>query len=369
MKESTVEDTARALVLEAPGRLVEHRVAIPDVGEDAALLRVEACGLCGTDHEQYTGRLRAGFAFVPGHEVVGKIQGIGSRAAERWGVRAGDRVAVEVFLACRTCSPCLRGEYRHCERHGIGDMYGFVPFERRPSLWGGYATHQYLAFDTMVMPLPANLDPVVATLFNPLGAGIRWAVTVPGTRRGDVVIILGPGVRGLSALVAAREAKAGFVAVTGFGRRDAERLDWAKRLGADLVIDVNREDPVKAVRGATGRLADVVLDVTAAAPDALGQAVALARPGGTVVLAGTRGSGDSPGFRPDAVVFKELRILGALGVDAPAYGAALELLASGKYPFDELPRRTVPLERLEQLIRDMAGEGQGARPVHGVLVP
>ena len=82
-----------------------------------------------------------------------------------------------------------------------------------------------------------------------------------------------------------------------------------------------------------------MVDVTAKAPAALGQAVGLARTGGTIVLAGTRGSADTPGFSPDLVVYKELRILGALGVDAPAYRAALDLLASGRYPFADLPRR------------------------------
>ena len=64
------------------------------VGDDDGLVRVEACGLCGTDHEQYTGELASGFAFVPGHETVGIIETIGPRAAQRWGVAAGDRVAV-----------------------------------------------------------------------------------------------------------------------------------------------------------------------------------------------------------------------------------------------------------------------------------
>src|SRR3546814_19441639 len=80
-----------------------------------------------------------------------------------------------------------------------------------PGLWGGYATHQYLAPDSMVLPVPDGLDPVVATLFNPLGAGIRWGATVPGTGPGDVVAVLGCGVRGLSAAVAAKEAGADFV--------------------------------------------------------------------------------------------------------------------------------------------------------------
>jgi alcohol dehydrogenase len=87
------------------------------------------------------------------------------------------------------------------------------------------------------------------------------------------------------------------------------------------------------------------------------------------VLAGTRGTPDPPGFWPDHIVYKELRILGALGVDADAYRAALGLLASGRYPFADLPRRCVDLDGVEALVQAMAGEGDEPPPVHGVITP
>jgi alcohol dehydrogenase len=111
-----------------------------------------------------------------------------------------------------------------------------------------------------------------------------------------------------------------------------------------------------------------VVDVTAKAPAALAQAVSLARPGGTIVIAGTRGSTETPGFVPDLVVYKELRIVGALGVDAPAYRRALSILSSGRWPFADLPRQVASLDTVEDLLRTMAGEGD-VPPVHGVLVP
>ena len=361
--------SARALVLEEPRRLKELKLPLPEVGDDDGLLRVEACGLCGTDHEQYTGLLRGPGSFIPGHETVGVIEAIGPSAAVKWGVGVGDRVAVEVFQSCRSCEACQAGIYRRCERHGMADMYGFIALDRAPGLWGGYAEFQYLAPDSMLQPVPAGMDPVVATLFNPLGAGIRWAVTVPGTSRGDVVAVLGPGVRGLSACAGAKEAGAGFVMVTGAGERDAARLGLASRFGADIAVDVSRSDPVAALRSATGRLADVVVDVTAKAPAAFAQAIELCRPGGTVVVAGTRGTPEPPGFWPDHIVYKEIRILGALGVDAAAYGAALDLLATGRYPFGDLPRACVDLGGVGELLQSMAGELREERPIHGVVVP
>ena len=360
---------AHALVLERPRTLADRELPLPAIGPDDGLLRVEACGLCGTDHEQYTGHLPAGFGFVPGHETVGIVQEVGDHAAERWGVQVGDRVAVEVFQSCRECDECRAGRYRRCVRHGLGDMFGFIDVEKPPGLWGGYATHHYLGPDAMVLPLPGGLDPVVATLFNPLGAGIRWTTTVGGAGEGDVVVVLGPGIRGLSACVAAKEAGASFVAVTGLGPRDTDRLALAARFGADLAIDVATDNPVKALRSATGgRQADVVVDVTAKAPAALGQAVTLARPGGTIVLAGTRGTDETPGFAPDHVVYKELTIVGALGVDVVAYRAAIEVLVSGRWPFAELPRAAVGFGGVEGLLQAMAGEKDEA-PVHGVFTP
>jgi alcohol dehydrogenase len=362
--------TARALVLEAPRRLAVRELPIPDIGDDDGLVRVAACGLRGTDHEQYTGELAGGFAFVPGHETVGMLEAVGPRAAQRWGVAVGDRIGVEVFMSYRKCAACLAGEYRRCERHGIGDMYGFIPVERAPGLWGGYAEYQYLAPDSMRARVPPELDPVVATLFNPLGAGIRWGATIPGTGPGDVVAVLGPGIRGLCAAAAAKEAGAKFVMVTGSGPRDADRLRLAHQFGADLAVDVTVDDPVSAIAQATGGLADVVVDVTAKAPAAFAQAVALARNAGTVVVAGTRGWGSgAPGFSPDVVVYKELRVIGALGVDATAYRAALELLASGRYPFENVPRRCVGLDDAGDLLATMGGEGDDVPPVHGVLTP
>jgi alcohol dehydrogenase len=366
-----VAESATALVLEAPRRLVPTRIEPPTVGEDSGILRVEACGLCGTDHEQFTGALHPGWAFVPGHEVVGIVEEVGPVAAARWGVAAGDRVALEVFLACGDCPRCDAGEVRACRRHGLRTMYGFAGTDVGSGLCGGYATHLELRPDSLLLEVPDGLDPVLATVFNPLGAGIRWGARLPGTGPGDVVAVLGPGIRGLCAVAAAREAGASFVMVTGSGERDAGRLRWAERFGADLTVDVAVADPVAELRRATGgRRADVVVDVTAMAPAAFAQAVALARTGGTIVVAGTRGpTAEAPGFHPDAVVLRELRVLGALGVDIQDHAAALDLLTTDRYPFAELPREVVGLDGAADLLARMAGEAAQPAPIHGVVAP
>ncbi len=361
---------SRALVLQEVRSIVERSFDRTPIDAASGWLRVEACGLCGTDHEQFTGQLFGGFSFVPGHETIGVIDEIGADASARWGVGVGDRVAVEVFQRCGRCNECRLGSYNRCRAHGLRDMYGFVDVERAPGLWGGYAEQQYLAADSLVIPVPDALDSVTATLFNPLGAGVRWGVTLPGTRPGDVVAVLGPGIRGLATCAATVAAGAATVLVTGAGARDEPRLATARRFGADVTVDVTRDDPVMALRDATGgRLADVVVDVTAKSPEALAQAIALARPGGTVVVAGTRGMA-VPEFLIDHVVYKELRVLGALGVDTTSYHAAFALLADPQFPWNEIDRRVEPLdaERVTDLLETMAGE-RGTPPLHAVIAP
>jgi alcohol dehydrogenase len=361
---------ATVAVLAEPRRLEVRHIPLPELADDDGLLRIEACGLCGTDHEEYTGHLRAPFEFVPGHEVVGIVEQAGPTALARWGVRVGDRVAVEVFLSCRTCNACRSGAYRLCEQHGVAHTVGFMDVAVPPGLWGGYATHLYLSPDSLLVPVPEGLDPVLATAFNPLGAGLRWAGELARTQPGDVVAVLGPGIRGLSCCAAAKSAGAAFLMVTGFGPRDAGRLALAGEFGADLAVDVSTDDPVRSLRKATGRLADVVVDVTAKAETAPGQALQIVRSGGTVILAGTRGgNAPTPGFDPDLVVYKELRVLGALGVDTASYRAALDLLASGVYPFAALPRRVAGFDSLGSLLATLAGELDGELPVHAVFVP
>jgi alcohol dehydrogenase len=365
----TTSRTAKALVLEAPRRLVLHELPIPETGDDDAVLRVEACGLCGTDHELYTGDLPWAPGFVPGHETVGVIEAIGDTAAGRWGVEPGDRVTVAPRPACRDCEPCRRGELAACTGYTGKEAYGLIPVAQAPGLWGGYATHHYLGPRSVLHKLPPDVDPVDAALFNPVGAGVSWGVETPATGPGDVVAVLGPGIRGISAVVAAKAAGAAFVMVTGLGERDRPRLELARQLGADLAVDVAEQDPVAALEGGAGRLADVVVDVTAKAPAAFAQAIALAARKGRVVVAGVRGGQVTLTFEPDLIVNRGLRITGASGVSTAAHEQALQLLIDGTFPAASIPRRTAGFAGVGELLLDMAGEGANAPPLHGVFVP
>src|SRR5207302_9947210 len=102
----------------AQRRLELRERHVPDIDDDSELLRVEACGICGSDAEQYTGVLPVRLPVVPGHEPLGVIERIGDRAAKRWGVDVGDRVAVESTIPCGHCPACHAGRYQVCRRRG-----------------------------------------------------------------------------------------------------------------------------------------------------------------------------------------------------------------------------------------------------------
>src|SRR5204862_165750 len=175
----------------------------------------------------------------------------------------GHRVAVESIIRCGHCRACIAGRYQLCRGRGGLFGHGYVPLDRPPGLWGAYADYMYLDPLSIVHRVRKDIPASLAVMFNPLGAGFRWAVEIPATGPGDSVLVLGPGQRGLASVIAARAAGADTIIVTGLSR-DARKLALARELGADHVIDVEREDARARVRELTGgRGAEVVIEVTA----------------------------------------------------------------------------------------------------------
>jgi threonine dehydrogenase-like Zn-dependent dehydrogenase len=213
--------------------------------------------------------------------------------------------------------------------------------------------------------LPAS----IGVLFNPLGAGFRWAVEMPRTQPGDTVVILGPGQRGLASVIALREVGAGTIIVTGLAA-DADKFVVARRFGADHCIDVDHEDPVKRVKEITGgRGADVVVDVSSYATKPVADALSMVRAGGTVVLAGVKGFKAVDNFVSDLIVLKEIRVLGAIGVTSTGYRAAIRLIESGRVPVAAMHTHDFPLEDAALAIRTLAREVEGDASIHSCLIP
>jgi threonine dehydrogenase-like Zn-dependent dehydrogenase len=361
--------TSRVIVQEGPRRLVPRELPIPEIDEASALLRVEACGICGSDAEQYTGVLRVPYPLVPGHEPLGVIETIGDVAARRWGVSTGDRVAVEAPIPCGHCPACRGGRYPMCRARRGFFAHGYVPLSHPPGLWGAYADYMYLDPCSIVHRVHPDIPAALAVMFNPLGAGFRWAVEIPDTGPGDTVLILGPGQRGLACVIAARAAGADAVIVTGLAR-DATKLALARALGADHTIDVETDDVRTRVKDLTaGHGADVVIEVSSDATAPVADALHLVAAGGRIVLAGLKGSKSVPDFVSDLIVTKEITIMGAFGVTSAAYDAAIRLIESGRVPLARMHTHDFALADAERAIQTLLGEIPGETSIHSCLIP
>lgn len=346
-------DRSRAMVLTAVRELEMQSFPLPTIGPDDGILRMEVCGICGSDYEQFNGEFAANFPTIPGHEPVGRIATLGERAAERWGVEVGDLVAVEPGVRCGQCRNCREGEGRRCP-DGAG--YGYTLTDRAPGLWGGYAEYMYLHPATTMHPMPNDLPPRLAALYNPLGAGFAWAVDAAQLQVGQSVAVLGSGQRGLCSIIAARAAGAGMIVTTGLSR-DEHKLALAREFGADLTLNAETDPVVERVLEATnGRGVNVVIDITPYATQPVSDAMRMARRGGTVVLAGLKGSHRVPEFNSDDIVTRQLTVRGVLGVDHQSFRQAIDVIFSGRFPLERLHSHAFRLEDAAEAIATLAGE-------------
>src|SRR5438874_5850249 len=207
-----------AAVQIAPETTELREFPLPEVASDAALLKVEAAGVCGSDVGGYK---RMGAApRILGHENVGTIARAGEAFARRWGVREGDRVAIEEYLSCGHCDLCLRGEFRHCaatDVHSNPDAlrYGNTPITTTPALWGGYSQYLYMPPATVLHRMPAHVSPEQSAMALPLGNGVQWAVIEAQAGPGRSLLVMGTGQQGLACVLATESAGADLVIISG----------------------------------------------------------------------------------------------------------------------------------------------------------
>jgi threonine dehydrogenase-like Zn-dependent dehydrogenase len=361
-----------AAVRTAPGTTEFREFPMPDIPDDGALLKVEVAGICGTDVKMYA---KPPFAdpVIMGHENVGVIAKAGRSFVQRHGVGEGDRVFVEHYAPCFTCEWCHLGEYRRCEAtdwrtNPDARRYGYTSAENPFHLWGGFAQYMYLPWNAVVHAVPANVSAELAGIVTPLSNGIEWALFDGGVGYNSTVLIQGPGQQGLSQTVACKQAGASLIIVTGTSR-DAARLELAKTLGADYVIDVQVENPLERIMEITrGKGVDVVLDCTAGAgvtPVLLG-IDALKRRAGTLLIQGEMSS--FPDFPVKKLTEKAVTIKSARGHSYRACELALAQLASNRFPLHLLTTHRFGLTDVDRAIRSVGGEGDEG-VVHVSLMP
>ncbi|MEW1980222.1 alcohol dehydrogenase catalytic domain-containing protein [Citricoccus sp. NPDC079358] len=357
-------DSVLAAVRTAPGSTEMREFPKPRIDADSALLKVEVAGICGTDAKLYFSPPDAPSTQGPvimGHENVGVIVEAGERFRIRHGLTEGDRVFVEHYVACYNCEWCRIGEYRHCEAtdwrtNPDARRFGYTSSDMPGRLWGGFSEHMYLPWNAVLHKIPETISPELAGLVMPLSNGIEWALLTAGIGYSDTVLIQGPGQQGLSQLVAAKQAGASRIIVSGT-TRDKERLDLALELGADDVIDILTEDPREKVMDLTeGRGVDYVLDCTSragTAPLLLGVDV-LTRRQGTLLVQGELAA--FPDFPLKRITEKSITIKSARGHSYRACELAVAQIASGRFPLEKLATHRYGIDQVDHAIRVLAGQ-------------
>ena len=347
-----------------------RNIPIPPIGPDEGLLRVEACGVCGSDRGAFGSTPSS--PYIMGHEIVGHIEAIVERAARRLSVEEGDRVLLEEYLPCGQCSWCRSGAYRLCDvtdpyagKDGLR-RYGSMPLSVAPGLWGGYSQYLFLDANTVMHKIQEGISAAVWTMTLPLSNGYQWCRLQGGVEPGQTVVILGPGQQGLGCVVAAASSGAGNLVVVGL-QSDELKLANAVKLGATATVMIDpQQGPDKMtndVREATGGSgADLVVDVGAGNDDSVNLALAIARKGGQVVTVGA--SGRKLGIDFKKISEKGLLIRGVRGHSYAAVDWAIQAIGSRGSILEPMAT-DVGLSDLEKEMQAQGSEG----PVHVALDP
>ncbi len=364
--------TSMAAVAVDTRRTEVREFALPRPQSDDGVLKVEVTGMCGADWPSYQNVPKSKGPLILGHETVGVVTELGADAGARWGVQEGDRVALEEYLPCGHCKHCRRGEIRLCPLTDLrlgGLRYGAVPISLAPALYGGYSQYQYLHPNTVFHKVPAHVPAEQAALALPLGNGVEWACRQGGATIGDTVVIQGPGQQGLACVVAAKEAGASCIIITGTGNpTDQFRLALARQLGADHVIDIEQQDLLETVADITnGEMADLVIDCASGGPSTVVAAIQLAGQHARVML-GSHKRQRIPEFDSDLILSRCLTVKGMRGHSYDSVEKAMHIIASGRYPLAALCTHQFGLNEVDEGLRTVGGEGR-PNAVHCTVNP
>jgi len=330
----------RAAVYRGPGEISVETVPVPDILDGEILVRVRACGVCGTDLKKIEQ------ALVPpprifGHEVAGVVAAVGAAVK---GYKVGDRVATHHHIPCRECFYCARKLFSQCEFYRrTGTTAGFEP------AGGGFA--EYIrVMDWIVaggtVPIPDNVSFEEASFLEPLNTCLK-ALETASLEPGEVVVVYGQGPVGLLMMQAARAQGA---RVLGLDFLEA-RLETARELGAEAALDPARDDVVRAVAGMTdGRGADLAI-VAAASPEAVADAQRIVRRGGRVLLFAQTVPGELIPVDASSICMEEKRLIGSYSASVELQEKAAQMIFERRINVARLISHRFPLERLEEGIR------------------
>ena len=315
----------QAMVLEQYGRLDLRDLPQPAPGPGEVLIRVAACGICGSDVHGYDGSSgRRIPPIVMGHEAAGTVAAVGEGVSA---LKPGDRVTMDSTIYCGACDYCRRGQVNLCDRR---EVLGVSCGEYRRN--GAYA--EFVAVpERIVHRLPANMSFVEAAMLEPTSVALH-AVAVSGAGAGDTALVIGAGMIGLLTMQAARAAGCSRVLIADV---DPTRLQLAQELGATEVLDASK-DLVREVLRATGGV-DVALEAVGR-QETITAAIQSVRKGGTVTLIGNIAPEVTIALQ--VVVSRQLRLQGT-AASSGEYPQAIEMISRGQIQVKPLITAVAPL--------------------------
>ena len=344
-----MSETMLAVRNYAPRDFRIEKIPRPTSGPGEAVISIDAAGICGSDGKTFIGAPSFWDSWVkapvvPGHEFFGTVVELGEGAAEKWGIKKGDKVIAEQIYPCERCRFCQRGQYWMCEVH---DMYGF-----QGHCDGAWAEFMKLRPHSRVHKMPADIKRDAGVLVEPLACAIH-AVERGDIQLGDTVVLAGAGTLGLLMLQVIKLKNPGQIIVT-----DAkpERLELARALGATHTINVKERDVVAEVKKLTGGYGtDVFIEATGYA-GAVAQGLDMLRKLGTFVAFGVFGEKATADW---SIIGdrKELNIHGA-HLGPYCYPKAIDYLYRGLVRHEEVVTTHLPLGEFQKGLDELlSGKG------------
>jgi L-iditol 2-dehydrogenase len=331
----------KAMRLESIGNLFVRDVEKPAPGPDDLLVKVEACGICGTDRHLLHGEFPSMPPVTLGHEFCGIVEAMGTEVK---GFKLGDRITGDPNISCGRCPQCMAGRVNLCRNLraiGIHRDGGFADYVIVP---------QKQAFT-----IPLELKSTHGAFCEPLACCLH-GIDVAEIKAGSSVVVLGGGVIGLLTVQLARLAGATTVILS---TRQAAKRKLAEELGATASVDPSSSDIIAEIAGPDGLVpggVDVVIECAGVA-DTVKQTTRLAKAGGTVVILGVMAQGEKVELEPFDILFRELRVLGSF-INPFVHRRAADLVASGAIEVDRLISRRITLDEAPEVIRNPPAPGE-----------
>lgn len=320
----------RAAVLTAPEKLELKIVPLPTYTENEVLIKVNRCGLCGTDIHIYKGSYSADkLPLIPGHEFSGTIAALGSSVKH---LRLGMAVTADINVGCGQCFFCRKNEILNCPsmyQIGIHVDGGLAEYVKVP------ASH--------IVPIPDHIAAERGALTEPVSCIVR-AVKKSRLHLGESVLIMGSGPIGNLHLQIARQVGAAPIIVS---EPNPERAEWAKRSGADYVV-TDASQLLEVVRKATdGRGVDLVIE-SVGLTALYNSAFDYVRPGGRLLAFGLADPSAKSHYLPFDVVLKELGLQGSVAGMGDDMHEAMTLIAHHRLDLSAFIESVFPLEEAAQ---------------------